>query len=149
MANLYGIANGTPNAVTQAAVSGGGNTTCPAGSETTIFSIPAFAMSPGYFYPVIFVQMWIGYGATVPTTLQVAAKIGAGSDFDTLPINTGVVTASTNVFYCYVLVGPESQTVYVPPGVTINVTLAPTIQAVTLIGGGSRTMLWLSRGQDT
>lgn len=148
MANLYGVANGTPQAGIFGNVGSPSNVTCPAGVETTCFTMAAYGLSPGYYYPIIFAEVLIQYGATLPGALQVAGKIGAGSDFDVAPINVGVVAASTTYFYSYVLVGPESSTIYVPPGSTINVTIAPTGQAVTMLSGGSRCVLWLCRGND-
>jgi hypothetical protein len=147
VANLYGVANPIYQGVI-AGVIGGSNIPITAGVETNIIQFPVSAPSPGNLYIQVWLSVVISWPASTPTTTQFGLRIGAGADFDTAPINMGAVVPSSNVVYSYCMTGNISLTLYNPPGITCNLTVATTVQPCTVLAGGSRAVLNLFRGQD-
>jgi hypothetical protein len=148
MANLYGVANPLPLPVAYGPV-GAADVTCPAGAETTVVTTGAVAaISNGFFYPVIQGVLFVVLGATAPSALQYAFKLGSGSDVVANQIEPGLLVALAELTLPIVLIGASSQNAWKGAGSTINVTLAPTGQAVTLKVTGSQLWVSLQRGPD-
>lgn len=148
MPNLYGVSNPLALPVAYGPI-GGTNVPCPAGSETNVItSGPIAAISPGFYYPMLWLSLSILYGGTLPTQIIVAFRIGAGSDVDSVFIPTNSLVASTANVFSATLIGASSQVAWQGSGSTINVTLSPSAQAITLQLTGSRAAIALFRAPD-
>lgn len=128
MANLYGVAN--PGALPQF-VFNNATVPCPAGVETTVMSAVLAANSGGFFFPFVVGAMAMTMGASVPTAVVIAGRIGGGSDFQGVGIAPQTFVASGTVLVPFALTGVPSQTAWAQPGSTLNITVAPTVNAVT------------------
>lgn len=146
MGNIYGVA--TPIAVPL--VTGpGSDVACPAATETNVIAnIIAAALTLGSYYPLVSGVLVITMGATPPTALVIAARIGAAADFATYTVSTLFLTANANVAFPFTLIGANSSSAFVGASVTVNVSVNPTAQAVTTRVAGSYSVLQLFRGPD-
>ncbi len=123
--------------------------TLTAGTETTIITTGAITgVGLGDFYPVIWLAVAILMGATAPTALTFAFKLGSGSDVDSLAVAVGSLVVSTTVYYYIPLIGTNSGTAWVGSGSTINITALAATTAATFKFAGSRAMVALQRGLD-
>jgi hypothetical protein len=147
--NLYGVAQPVPMPILVGTVGGGVDVACPAGTETTVFTFPTYAaLDHGAYYPVVTLNGCVTLGATIPTQLVFAFKLGAGSDVTASGVPANLFTANGNLFFSTVMFGINSLVSWVAPGSVVNVTLNPTGQAVTMRGSGAQCMLQLFRGPD-
>lgn len=146
MANLYGVANAPgPSVFSQAAT----NITCPPGVETTVIASPALiATSQGYFLAQVSGQLYINMGATPPTALTVAYKLGAGSDSASYPIPGQYLTANGNIIVPISFLTLYFSTAWQTPGTVINITLNPTAQQVIVFNLCSNAFFVLLRAPD-
>ena len=148
MANLYGVANPIIYPA-YATVIGGVDLACPAGTETNVIDSGALvAISNGYYYPVVCSYMNVTLGATPPTSLVVAARIGAGSDFSTFGPYPSLLVAGATLFITGMLVGPISQTAWQGAGSHIFVTVNPVAQGITFRSYSSGAFFYLYRAPD-
>lgn len=146
MGNVYGIAN---PGVVPTLVSTGGDVACPAGTETTVLTSAAIiAPTPGDYFPLIWLSAAVLLGATPPTALVFAFKIGAGSDVVTFTQPPATLVANATLAATPILLGVNSGTAWVGTGSVINVTVNATGQAVTFKAGGSQALIALFRGPD-
>ena len=127
---------------------GGSDINCVAGVETTIQSQGLAAISPGIYYPMIFFNMIITIGATPPSQIVVAGKIGAGADFQTIGTNPVLLVANANLVMTGLMVGTPSDVPWRGAGSTVNVTITSTGQAVVSKGSGSYVQWFLMRAPD-
>ena len=147
MGNIYGIS--MPLAL-PAIYTPSADTTCSAGTETTVITTGAIAaLGPGSYYPVMWLALAIVFGAMLPTALTFAFKLGAGSDVDSFALAPAEFIASETHNYYVPLIGANSGTAWVGAGSTINITVLATAQAVTCKQVGSRALVALFRGPDT
>lgn len=145
---IWGVSDPIPIALVGQTV-GAADVACPAGVETNVISFGGVtALSPGGYYPIIDLALAIVLGATPPTALVVAAKVGAGSDFDSFATAIGLLVALATLGVSPTLVGANSTVNYYPGVSTINITVLPTGQPVTCKFVGSRATLSLIRGLD-
>lgn len=146
MGNVYGIA--TPLAL-PAIYTAGADVTLTAGSEITIFTTGAISASgPGDFYPMIWAAVAILFGATAPTGLQFAFKLGSGSDVDIFAVAAASMVANATTYYGFPLIGANSGTAWIGAGQTINITATAFTTAATFKFSGSRAIVALFRGPD-
>lgn len=146
MSNLYGVANPV---LLPVVLTTGGDVALPAGTETTVLSTSALiAPSQGFFYPLVMCHLAVLMGATAPTNLVLAFKLGAGSDVDTQAVSPATLNNGATSFYHYDLLGVASQTAWQSPGTVINITFNPTAQAATFKAVGSRVLVALFRAPD-
>jgi len=145
--NQYGVAAAgyAPSVATF-----GSDVTLTAGTETTILSAAGLAApTPGQYMPLIHLCLYVLMGATAPTALQFATKVGAGSDVDVQAVPAGTLVASATVAYFYTLYCTASPTLWVGAGSTLNVTGLATTTAATAKFAGSRAVVLLVRVGDT
>jgi hypothetical protein len=127
--NLYGAANPVALPVGTTVF---GPIACPSSVETTIATSPALiAPSSGYFYPLVWLTVQTLNGATAPGGLVFAAKIGAGSDFDTFYVVPSGFYANQYMYFTGTMCGFASNTLWQAPGSVINMTANPTGQPIT------------------
>ena len=146
MANLYGVDNicfGT-------SLSQGPQQTCPANTDTLIFS---FALNPpgsnGFFTPVCYGYAAITLGATPPSSLAWGFKVLGGSYLANLSGHPGVLIANNN-FSMPMAFGPfASLAIQNPTGpTTFQVYLQVGNQPVTCANNGSFAWCFWIRAPD-
>jgi len=132
-------------------VTAGSDVVVTAGTETNVLSSATLvATNIGNWYPFIVGVAAVLLGATPPTALVVAVRIGAAADFDTYTVAPAVLTANATLMIPLAFVGANSKTQWNPGGGgVINVTLLSTAQNVTLKAVGSRAVMALNLGTDT
>ena len=147
MANNYGIAN--LGLIIQEPFQAG-DVACPAGTETTIMSTTAMKGTDpsGVYLPWVFFNIAILLGATPPTALKIAAKIGAGADFNSYNVAPAVLVANATLSLGLSMVGGASIAPWQGAGSIINLTVNPTGQAVTAKGQPGYADVFLFRGPD-
>jgi hypothetical protein len=146
MGNVYGIQQPWAQA---ASFTNGSDVTLTAGSETTMITTGNIsAPGPGDYYPLIFLACAILFGATAPTALTFAFKIGAGSDVDTQAVAVASMVANATTYFYIPLIGANSATAWIGTGSTINITGLAATTAATFKFAGSRAVVWLCRGPD-
>lgn len=145
--SIWGIAE--PQAVA-AIVTAGGDVAVSAGTETNVLSSSTLtAPTLGNWYPYIDATLAILLGATPPTALVAAVRIGAAADFDTYTVAPATLTANATLVIGVSFVGVNSRSQWTPGGGgVINLTLLATAQAVTLKAVGSRAIMQLQVGLD-
>lgn len=145
-ANNYGTANPV---IYPAYGTMGADVACPSGVETTVLDIGnTFAISPGVYYPLIWLNIWISIGATPPNPCLVAGRLNGGADFQSVGPNPLSLVANANIYQNYVLRGPISPTLWTTTGGDITITVNPTGQAVTVRSYGTYAWLFLMRAPD-
>lgn len=114
----------------------GADVACAAGTETNVISASIPVGFSG-FNAVLFVDVAcsIVLGATPPTALVVALRLGAGADVDTYTISPAGLVASAILQLAPALVANLSRSSAGGNG-TWNVTVNATGQAVTFKAGG-------------
>lgn len=148
MGNLYGVAGQPPLAVVAACI-GAADVAVASGTETNVIASGALAAAfPGNYYPVMTGLLAVLLGATAPTGLTVAFRIGAGSDVDSYTVATALLVNAATIQIPICLVGASSGTAWIGAGSTLNVTLNPVAQAVTAKFVGSRCLFQLLRAPD-
>lgn len=146
MGNVYGIAS--PMAL-PAVYTAGADVTLTAGAETTMITTGAIsAPGPGDLYPMIWLCVAILFGATAPTALTFAFKLGSGSDVDSLAVAVASMVANATTYYYIPLIGVNSGTAWIGAGSTINITGLAVTTAATFKFAGSRALVALFRGPD-
>jgi hypothetical protein len=141
--NIYGVAN--PGLTPVSAIPSA-DVTLTAGSEVTVITSGALAaFAPGEYCPVIHVVLAVLLGATAPTALQFAFKIGSGSDVDTYVVEPGLLVALAEFTLTIFLLGVPDPAAWIGAGSTINVTDKATTTACTVKKVGSRALFGLSR----
>jgi len=127
----------------------GADVTLTAGSEITVITTGALvANNPGDYYPMIWLWLTIVLGAAAPSALQLAFKLGSGSDVDTFVIEPGLLVNLAELTIGVTLIGANSATAWQGSGSTINITGKATTQAATAKFVGSRAIVALMRGPD-
>ena len=146
MGNVYGIAS--PLAL-PASYTAGADVTLTAGTETTIITSGVInAPGPRDYYPLIWLAVAILFGATAPTALTFAFKLGAGSDVDSQAVAVASMVANATTYYYIPLIGANSGTAWVGTGSTINITALAATTAATFKFAGSRALVALLPGPD-
>ena len=126
-----------------------GDVACPSGTETTVITTGALsATTAGLYYPYISGVLTVYLGATAPSALVIAFKIGAGAHVASFVVDPGQLVNSAKVVLPFVLVGANSGTAYGGAGSTINITLKGTGQDTTCKQVGSVAFVALQRGPD-
>ena len=146
MANLYGVANApfidNPTGI-------GSSVACPAGAETN--AVPSTAMiapSNGYYYPVAWGYIPIILGATAPSAVVLALRIGNGADIAQQAIPGTLLVNNATIWVPSIYFGPPSQTPWMGAGSILNISVTPTGQAVTVGNGGLGVYFGLLRAPD-
>lgn len=135
--------------LTNLATVGGADVAVPAATETTVITSGAiFQPVPGPYYPLVDITLAILLGATPPTAMVIAFKIGAGSDVATYTLPPAILVANATVLPGVTLAGLNSKAAWVSPGSTINITVNATGQAVTCKNVGSVATVSLVRGLE-
>ncbi len=146
MGNVWGVANPSP---VPTIVTVGADVTLAAGVETTFMSSAALsAPNPGAYYPVVSLAVAILFGATAPTALTFAFKLGAGADVDTQVVAVANMVVNATTYYYFQLVGANSSTAWIGAGTVVNITGLAATTAATFKFSGSRAMIQLERGPD-
>lgn len=126
--SIWGVNNSPPNPVV---VTAGGDVACPAGSETNVLSGTVTVPTPGANFAVVSDVMGVVVlGATPPTAMVIAARQGAGADYDTWTIPPSALVANAILQVYPTLAGTFGKNA-LAAGATINITVNPTGQAVT------------------
>ena len=114
----------------------GSDVSCPAGTETNVISA-SVPVGFGGFNAVLFadVACVIVLGATAPTALVVAMRLGAGADVDTYTISPAALVANAILQLSPALVANLSRSSAGGNG-TWNITVNATGQAVTFKANG-------------
>lgn len=148
MGNVYGIASPNPLAASYGCV-GGADVTLTSSTEVTFITTGAIvALGPGDYYPVIWGVLVNYLGATAPSALVIAFKLGSGSDVATYTVDPGQLVNSAKIVVPFCLVGANSGTAWTGLGSTINITANGTGQASTAKNVGSFAVVMLVRGPD-
>lgn len=126
----------------------GSDVACPAGSETNVVS----ANVPTGFSGINGVMMVdiacaIVLGATPPTALVIALRLGSGADLDSYTISPAALVANAILQIAPTLTSNLSRTGGNSSG-TMNVTVNPTGQAVTL-KANARALFSYQLGNDS
>ena len=122
---------------------------CPSATETNVVTTGALvALNNGAYYPEIWGVLAILLGATAPSALVCAFRLGAGADVDTYTVPPALLTNAATLMVQINLVGVNSASAWVGAGSTINVTINPTGQAVTCKAVGTKVVVALNRGPD-
>jgi hypothetical protein len=128
---------------------GAADVTLTSSTEVTFITTGAlFAASPGSYYPLIWLHVAILFGATAPSALVLAFKLGSGSDVDTYTVAPALLVNSATLNLSVPLVGVNSKTSWGGAGSTINITANGTGQASTAKNVGCRAVVQLFRGLD-
>lgn len=128
---------------------GAADVSCTAGAETTCITTGAIKTNiQGDFYPLIFGTLVMYLGATAPSALVIAFKIGAGSDVATITWDPGQLVNSAKILVPFCFVGANSSSAWFPTGSTINITANPTGQAATCKNVGSFAIVELRQGPN-
>lgn len=131
MPNLYGVSNapGLPQIVFPLDA---GNVSCPPGVYTAIGSSPPMvAPSAGYFYCMVWGNLLVLSGATVPTGFTVGLSIGAGSVGNNIGLGANAAIANQTLILPFMLPTTPSQIAWQGSGSTVSVFLQPGANAVT------------------
>jgi hypothetical protein len=129
-------------------VTAGADVNCPSATETTVLS-GTFGPQPGSQNLAIQsdLAVVIALGATPPTAMVIAVRVGSGADYDTWTVPPAVLVANANLSLAPSLLGIFGRG-SLAAGATINVTVNPTGQAVTF-KAQSRVVHQLSTGADS
>lgn len=148
MGNIYGVANPLPVAASYGCV-GAADVTLTAGAEITFITTGAIAaLGPGDYFPVIWGNLTCYLGATAPSAMVLAFKLGAGSDVATYTVDPGLLVNSAKIQVNFGFIGANSGTAWIGSGSTINITANCTGQAATAKNVGSFAIVELIRGPD-
>ena len=148
MPNLYGVSNPIILPV-QVGTVGGSNVTCNAGVETIVAtSSPLVAISAGVYYPYIVGALLITTGATGPTGVTWAARIGAGADFLQVPMPGGMFGPTQWIQVPIFAVGPAATVPWQGTGSTLSVMLTATAQNITVQSLFTNLWMTLYRAPD-
>jgi hypothetical protein len=144
VANLYGVANPV-TLPAYATPIGGVDIVCPAGAETNVIALTFNSVtSSGWFAPWVYGQLAISLAATPATSVTVGARLGAGSDWAALGVNTYLLTANANIAYFLYAIGGALIMHDPAPGLVHYITINPGAQPVTLRNSGTQTFgAWL------
>src|SRR5271155_3986879 len=96
--------------------------------------IPAGAVAlpaPGAYAPLVMAVLTILLGATPPSALKIAFKLGSGSDVDSYVVEPALLVTLAELVIPVFLAGVQSPTAWVGSGSTLNLTVNATGQAVT------------------
>lgn len=129
MANLYGVANapGLPSLAANSTA----DVNCPSGATTpVIVTAPLIAPSNGYFYAMLWAQLEITMGATVPASIYCGAAIGAGSFVNNFGYATGGFAANGTYYLPFYTFTTPSQTAWQGAGSTVSMGVIPGGQAI-------------------
>lgn len=148
MGNIYGVANPVATPAIYGCV-GAADVTLTSSTEVTFITTGALtAGSPGNYYPIIWGVLVDYLGATAPTALVIAFKLGSGADVQTYTVDPGQLVNSAKIVVPFTFVGANSGTAWVGSGSTINITANGTGQASTAKNVGSYAFVQLVRGPD-
>jgi hypothetical protein len=147
-ANLYGVAN--PVCIAQFVPTiASGNVNCPIGTETAICtSAPFIAVSPGWYYPVVWACILTSPNGTGLTGVNVGARIGAGADFWGYGVGPGPWQNTVYNIVPFVTVGPASSAPWTGAGSTISFTFNPTGQSLFVGAAGTTCVMAILRAPD-
>jgi hypothetical protein len=148
VANQY---SGAPNYYLpiSAGCIGAADVSCTSGAETNVIASGTIKTPiQGDFYPLISGNLVIYMGATAPTALVIAFRIGAGADVATYTVDPGQLVNSAKVQFAFGFVGANSASAWFPTGSTLNVTVNPTGQTVTVKNVGSFAIFELIQGPN-
>lgn len=140
MANVYGVAN--PNPIpTLSGTIGAADVAIPAGTETNFSSTPAnLPTLPGWFYPAIYGNVTITFGATPPTLVNINCRLNNGADIESMVIHGGFYVANGSLL---VPVNFQCQGTFVSnPSGTWNFQLSCTSASQGLTIRAAGTWLW-------
>ena len=145
---IWGVADPLPQPAVYGTVAAG-DVSLALGVETTFITTGALSgLNPGPYFPQIWLTATIVLGATAPTALVIAFKLGAGSDVDTYTVEPGLLVNSAELAISVVLIGTNSLTAWQGAGSTINITGLASTHAATAKFVGSRAVVGLFRGPD-
>jgi hypothetical protein len=148
MAQIYGVANPLALPAVYLTASGA-DVSCVAGSETNVITSGAITGSAaGSLYPRIDAFLTILLGATAPSALVIAFRLGAGADVDSFTVEPALLTNNAELMFPLALIGVSSASAWIGSGSTVNLTVKPTGQNVTVKGVGSRMVVTLLRASD-
>lgn len=126
----------------------GSDVACPAATETNVLAITLPTASPGLNLAILVDTMvTILLGATPPSAMVIAMRVGAGADIDTYTFPPGGLTANALLQLSPTLAAIFSRGSYTN-GATLNITVNPTGQAVTL-KAQSRAVLAVNLSADS
>jgi hypothetical protein len=145
---LYGVAN--PLAVPAlAGTIGSADVVCSAGVETNVIAISVNPpISQGWYYPVVEGSLAVAIGATSPTGVIVAGRIGAGADFASQGMMSASLSPNFNLNYFFMIFGTTTFLAY-PIGASIlNISILSVGQAITIRNNGSQAYGYWQRAPD-
>jgi hypothetical protein len=127
--SIWGVNQALASPVVTTATS---NVSCPAGTETNVLPASLLWTTPGIdVYVECAAEMVITLGSTAPTALAINVRAGSGPDVDTFTVPPVLLVASANLILSPVLVMSINRG-YFPTGITFNLSVTPTGQAVTV-----------------
>jgi len=128
----------------------GADVTCPAATETNIFTTPTLIMpDPGNFFPLIWFHLCISLGATPPTACIFHSQINGGTNLNTITVPVQLLIANANIFFSGEIVNSDSPSLWISPGSTVSLSCNPTGQTVTVRASGMRAAIAMFRGIDS
>lgn len=126
--SIWGVNQALPN---PSIVTAGADVACAAGTETNVLIATISSVAPGQNLSLQSdLACIIVLGATPPTAMVIAARVGAGADYDAWTVPPAALVASANLSLSPSLLGTFTRNA-LAAGSTINITVNPTGQAVT------------------
>ena len=131
--SIWGVDQSLANAVI---VTAGSDVACSAGAETNVLSGTVTVGTQGANIQLTSDMMgYVVLGATPPTAMVIAARVGAGADYDTWTVAPAALVANA-VLPIYATLSGIFARGALAAGSTINMTVNPTGQAVTFKATG-------------
>lgn len=131
--SIWGVNQSPPS---PAIVTAGGDVTCNAGVETNVLSGTVTVGTPGANFALVSdVMAYIILGATPPSAMVIAARQGAGADYDTYTVAPLALVANAVLPVSPTLTGIFAKNA-LAGGATINITVNATGQNVTFKANG-------------
>lgn len=142
--SIWGVNQSLSNPII---VTAGSDVACPAGTETNVISVTATTSFAG-MNSVLTVDVTgvIVLGATPPSALVIAVRVGSGSDADSYTVSPAALVANAILQIAPSLAFVNSRGA-ANVSATLNLTVNPTGQAVTFKAGG-RALVSYNLGVD-
>lgn len=144
--NLYGVANAVQIPYT---VSASSDTVCTAGQWNVVASsAPITASTSGWFYAHVFANFTIVVGASPLTGFQVGSSVNNGAVVGSASWDYRLFTANVQIILSCDLPTSASNTVWAPPGATVQIQVYPYGQNCTARQIGTFYTMFLLRAPD-
>lgn len=123
---------------------------CMAGSNTVVLSLNAggaiAAVAGGAWGLVVDVTVLISFGAMLPGQLDIRLNEGSNSGIDAVTLDPTFFQALTVLPYSVRFIEAVSNTIWFPTGSTATISVAPSVNDVSILALGSRSVTTLAMG---